>query len=180
MAALLAAWPAVSHGYDLSADTEMLENGEIQHGKIFIKGDKYRIQREGESDYIILRHDKGEMWVVVPKDRVYVVLPLEPKRTPQIQEANPGEVSRRLIGHETLDGHPVEKYEITVREGSKTESFYQWTATDLNFPIKTTAIEGEWSVVFTNVKKGVPNSLFEIPEGYRKAKVVLKQPPAKQ
>ncbi len=160
--------------YELSADTLMAEDGEQQRGKIYIKGEKYRIQREGDPEYIILRHDRKVMWVVIPEEKVYVEMPLDPGRTPQIQERNPGEISRTLIGSEVIDGHPTNKYEITVKEGSRTETFYQWTATDINFPIKTSAVKGEWSVEFMNIKNKVPDSVFRIPEDYEKAKVVLK------
>ncbi len=160
--------------YDLSADSLLTENGETQKGTIAIKGDKYRIQRNGESEYIILRHDKNVMWVVVPGEKVYVELPLDPKKTPKIQEKNPGETSRKLIGSEVVDGHPANKFRITVKEGPKTETFYQWTATDLDFPIKTAAEDGEWSVEFTNIKTGVSDSIFDIPKGYQKAKIVIK------
>jgi hypothetical protein len=160
--------------YDLSADSLLMENGERQKGTIDIKGDKYRIQRDGESEYIILRHDKNVMWVVVPGEKVYVELPLDPRRTPKIEEKNPGEISRKLIGTEVVDGHPANKFRITVREGPKTETFYQWTATDLDFPIKTAAEDGEWSVEFTNIKKGVSDRVFDIPKGYQKARIVIK------
>ncbi len=160
--------------YDLSADSLLMENGERQKGTIDIKGDKYRIQRDGESEYIILRHDKNVMWVVVPGEKVYVELPLDPRRTPKIEEKNPGEISRKLIGTEVVDGHPANKFRITVREGPKTETFYQWTATDLDFPIKTAAEDGEWSVEFTNIKKGVSDRVFDIPRGYQKARIVIK------
>ncbi len=160
--------------YDLSADSLLTENGERQKGTIDIKGDKYRIQRNGESEYILLRHDKNVMWVVVPGEKVYVELPLDPKKTPKIQEKNPGEISRKLIGSEAVDGHPTNKFEITVKEGPKTETFYQWTATDLDFPIKTAAKDGEWSVEFSNIKTGVPDNVFDIPKGYQKAKIVIK------
>ena len=131
-----------SSAYDLSADTVMIEDGERQDGKIYIKGDKYKIQRDGESEYIVLRHDRGIMWVVMPNEKMYVQLPLDPKKTPRISEKNPGEISRRLLGTEIIEGHPADKFEITVKEGSRTESFYQWTAKDLNFPIRTTALDG--------------------------------------
>lgn len=160
--------------YDLSADSLLTENGERQKGTIDIKGDKYRIQRNGESEYILLRHDKNVMWVVVPGEKVYVELPLDPKKTPKIQEKNPGEISRKLIGPEVVNNHPTNKFEITVKEGPKTETFYQWTATDLDFPIKTAAKDGEWSVEFSNIKTGVSDNVFDIPKGYQKAKIVIK------
>lgn len=165
---------AQAAAYDLSADTVMAEDGQKQLGKIYIKGDKYRIQRKGESEYIILRHDEKVMWVVVPSEKIYVELPLDPKKTPKIQEKNPGEISRKLLGSEVVNGHPTDKYQITVKEGPRTETFYQWTATDMNFPVKTAALEGEWSVEFENIKQNVPDSVFQIPDGYEKAKVILK------
>jgi hypothetical protein len=173
----LAASPFRLVAYDLTADTVMIENDEKQLGKIYIKGDKYRIQRQGEAEYIILRHDKNVMWVVVPSEKIYVELPLDPKKTPRIQEKNPGETSRKLIGTEVVDGHPTEKYQITVKEGAKTETFYQWTATDLNFPVKTASTDDDWSVAFENIKEHIPDTLFEIPEGYEKAKASLKSAP---
>jgi hypothetical protein len=165
-----------SLSYDLFADTVMVEGGEKQKGTIYIKGDKYRIQRQGESEYIVLRHDLGLMWVVVPDEKAYVELPLDPGKTPKIKEKNSGEISRKYLGTETMDGRPTSKYEITVREGSKTESFYQWTATDLDFPVRTTSLEGAWVVEFKNIKTGVPDSVFEIPEGFDKATTAPRQP----
>jgi len=170
---------AAPNNYDLSADTVMTEDGETQVGRIYIKGDKYRIQRKDEEEYILLRHDKGVMWVVMPKDKVYVELPLDPVRTPKIAEKNPGEISRKYLGSENMDGHPTDKYQITVKENAKPETFYQWTATDLDFPIKTAGLKDKWSVEFTNIKQHVPDSLFDIPEGYRRARVVIKPPKEK-
>lgn len=161
--------PTLSFAYDLFADTLMVDNGEKQEGTIYIKGEKYRIQRQKEAEYIILRHDLGVMWVVVPAEKAYVELPLDPRKTPKIKEQNTGEVSRKYLGAEVVDGHPTNKYEIIVKEGTKTESFYQWTATDLDFPLKTTALDGKWTVEFRNIRTEVPDAVFEIPEGYEQA-----------
>jgi outer membrane lipoprotein-sorting protein len=156
--------------YDLSADTVMVENGRAQEGRIYIKGDKYRIERNGESECIIIRHDKQVMWVMMPQEKVYVELPLDEAKTPRIQERSPGEVSRKFLGAEDVDDHPSDKYEIILKEGSRTESFYQWTATDINFPIKTAAPDGKWLVEFRNIKQGIPDSLFEVPADYQKVR----------
>lgn len=168
--------PILSSAYDLSADTLMIEGGERQEGTIDIKGEKYRIQREGEPEYIVLRHDLGVMWVVIPGEKAYLELPLDPRKTPKIKERNSGEIDRKYVGTEVTDGHPTVKYEITVREGAKTESFYQWTASDLDFPVKTAARDGGWVVEFKNIRIGVPDSLFEIPEGYDRVVGATRQP----
>lgn len=170
---LLLCLATCAFAYELSANTVTKEDGEIQEGKIYIKGDKYRIEREGDPDYIIIRHDKGVLWVVAPKEKIYVSLPLDPKKTPRIQERNSGEVSRTLLGAETINGHPARKYRITVKEDAKRETFYQWTATDLNFPIRTAALDGSWSVDFKNIDNTIKDSLFEIPEGFKQARIVI-------
>ncbi len=154
--------PFAASAYDLSADTRLKEGNDVEKGKIYIKDDKYRIEREGDEDYILIRHDKGFMAVVVPDKKVYVQMQIDESKTPRINEKNPGEVARVQLGNETIDGHPTIKYKITVKEGIKSETFYQWTATDLNFPIKTASIDGSWSVEFLNIKSPAPDSVFSV------------------
>lgn len=172
---LLTVLPGHLFCYDLSADTIMIDDGEKQVGKIFIKGDKYRIERQGEPTYVIIRHDLNVMWVVLPDDGVYVELTVDPKMTPRIRETSPNEISRKPLGPRMVDGHPSEGYEITVKEGPRTEIFYQWTATDINFPIRTEAASGEWLIEFRNIRTGIGDSLFEVPEGYERAGIAPKR-----
>ena len=80
-----------------------------------------------------------------------------------------GEVSRKLIGAETIDGHPTQKYEVTYTEAGKTEKMYQWMATDIKFPIKMAAVDGTWTMEYKNIKMGSqPARLFELPSDYKK------------
>jgi hypothetical protein len=85
------------------------------------------------------------------------------------EERVKGEVSRKKIGSETIDGHPATKYEVTAKTDDKTVQINQWWATDINFPIKTAAVDGSWSVEYRDIQIGSqPDSLFEIPSGYTK------------
>jgi len=154
---------------ELSAD--MTTSGKGQQtftSKMYLKGAKYRMEMPGQHEYTIMRQDKNVMWVVMPDQKTFMEMPFDPKQKPRMEEKQAGEVSRKLIGSETIDGHPTQKYEITVREGTKTEKLYQWLATDLHFSIKTAATDGSWSIEYKNIKTSVSDSLFEVPAGFKK------------
>jgi hypothetical protein len=142
--------------------------GNSYSGKIYMKGDKIRTDTPGQSSYSIVRQDKNVMWLVTPDKKSYLEMPYDPTQKPEAGEKVKGEVSRKLIGKETIDGHPTEKYLITSKDAGKTREHYQWVATDLNFPIKTAAVDGSYSVEYRNIKKSVSDSMFELPSGYQK------------
>jgi hypothetical protein len=106
----------------------------------------------------------------MPKQKSYIEMKFDPSKDQSPREKVQGEVSRKLIGSETVDGHPTKKYEVTVRDGKKQMKTFQWLATDLNnFPIKTAAVDGGWAMEYRNIKMGSqPDSLFEAPKGYKK------------
>jgi outer membrane lipoprotein-sorting protein len=154
---------------ELSADTITTGKGKQTHtSKMYLKGEKYRMEMPGQHQYIILRQDKNVMWIVMPDNKSFMEMPFDPKQKPRIEEKQTGEVSRKLIDSENIDGHPTQKYEVTVREATKIEKFYQWMATDIHFPIKIAAIDGSWSVDYKNIKTSVSDMLFEVPAGYQK------------
>ena len=105
------------------------------------------------------------MWVVMPKELVYGELPLNEAKHAQDSGDEPGRGEPQNSGSlEAVDGHPANKYEITVKEGPKTESFYQWTATDINFPIRTTAVNGEWvGGIHERQAGGIPAAFLRYP-----------------
>ena len=103
-------------------------------------------------------------------EKIYMELPFSLKNKQTMIEGKlEGETERKLIGKETIDGHPTEKYLITYTSGNKTDQIYQWLAKDINFPVKASAADGSWIQEFRNIKVGSqPDSLFEVPAGYQK------------
>lgn len=156
---------------EFSADMVSTSRGQTYTSKTYIKGMKYRMEMSGQPQFTIVRQDKNVMWMVMPAQKSFIEMPFEPKQKPRVDAKPAGEVSRKLLGSETTDGHPTQKYEVTVKEGNKTERLLQWMATDLNFPIKISAIDGSWVIEYKNIKTAVPDNLFEIPSGYRKISV---------
>jgi hypothetical protein len=160
---------SLSAAAEFSADVVSKASVRCTNTKIAMKNDKSRMAMLCQPGYTIIRKDKNVMWLVIPEQKTYIEMPIDPQLEFRTEEKIKGEVNRKLIRSEIINGHPAVKYEITFKDGARTERLYQWMATDIKFPIKTAAIDGSWSTEFTNIKMGLQqDAFFEIPQGYRK------------
>jgi len=156
---------------EFSADmVSTAKGGRAMTSKIYMKGNKMRFEAQNQDSYTISRQDMQTTWVVMPKQKTYMEMKAVQNRQQVPQEKLKGEVSRKLIGPDTIDGHPTKKYEVTVMDGKRQMTSYQWLATDMNnFPIKSAAVDGRWGMEYRNIKLGSqPDSLFEVPSGFKK------------
>jgi hypothetical protein len=156
---------------EFSADTVMTFKGEQKMlGKMFYKKDMFRMDMKSPDDVsMITRLDKKLVWNIMHRERMYMELPISSAKRPMVEEKLEGEIERKLVGKETIDVHPTEKYLVTYKSNGKQEQIYQWFATDIKFPIKTQSVDNSWSQEFRNINiKEQPVSLFEVPSGYKK------------
>jgi hypothetical protein len=155
---------------EFSADAVTTTQGRTMNSKMFVKDKKARMEMQGQPGYTIMRGDKEVVWMVNPAQKSYMEMKLDPTRKPKVEEKVQGEVSRKLVGSETIDKHPTQKYEVTYAAQGKTQKMYQWIATDINFPVKTASVDGSWTTEYKNIKMGwQPDDLFEVPDGYQKS-----------
>jgi Domain of unknown function (DUF4412) len=163
---------AVASAFEFSADSVMTGKGRTMTGKIFFKADRFRMDVDSPRKMsTITRMDKKVVWSVMPDQKMYMEMPFNPNQNnrPMVDKKVEGELDRKLVGSEIIDGHATKKYLITHKREGRTTQIYQWWATDINFPVKTAALDGSWTQEFRNIKMGnQPNSLFEAPQGYRK------------
>ncbi|MCG2813562.1 MAG: DUF4412 domain-containing protein, partial [Thermodesulfovibrionales bacterium] len=109
------------------------------------------------------------VWMLMPEQKMYMEQPLKPENVPASTDKMPGEVERKHLGTETVDGKKTEKYRIVYTAGSKRDAIFQWVDTDSGFPIKTAAEDGSWTTEYKNLKVAKqPDILFEIPAEYQK------------
>jgi hypothetical protein len=151
----------------------MTSNGESITGKYYFKKDKTRneITRDGEKFITITRMDKKIIWNLMPEQSMYMELPYDINRVMNEvpKDKHPGEIERKSLGNDKIDGKSCTKYLVTIKENGKTTKFFQWITTDNQFPIKTEFENGEFTQEYRNVKFGPqPNALFEIPKGFSK------------
>jgi hypothetical protein len=160
---ILFAFVSVTVAADLTADSITKAGKRTTPGKIAVKGDKFRLNPAYTPIYNIGRGDKGVLWEINGAEKTYGEAKLIPALKPRIDEKLPGEISRKQVGQETIDGYNAKKSEVTVKEDNKTVVYYQWWVADLGFPVKLAKTDGSWSVEYKNIKKGAADSLFELP-----------------
>jgi len=155
---------------ELSATIVSTSAGKTSTMKAYMKPDKFRTDVEAAGSSTIVRKDLNKVWMIMIPQKTF--MEMEGVKDDQIKAAEEkvkGEVSRKAVGSETIDGHPSTKYEVTAKVDDKTMQVYQWWATDINFPVKTAAIDGSWVMEYRDIKIGSqPDSLFEVPAGYKK------------
>lgn len=164
---ILIAAPAAA--IEFTADAVMTSDGVTHRQKIYMKDDMVRVEPEGQDGYTIIRQDKKVLWIVMPSRKLYMEAPLTDQRAmaaPPVKKKLDTEISRKLVGKDTVDGHPAEKFEITFKSKEGTSTMYQWIATDLDLPIKFESPDEKWSMIYTNIKTSVPKGIFELPSGY--------------
>jgi outer membrane lipoprotein-sorting protein len=153
-----------SFAAELTADMITKEGKITRNGKIYVKGNKCRVEKGSTPLYTIVRGDKGLFWQINNAEKTYIEAKLTPEMKPTIEEKIFGETVRKPVGAETLNGYATKKYEVTAKKGGKTETIQQWFSTEYNFPVKVTG--SNWSVEYKNIKKGaVSDSLFELSAG---------------
>lgn len=155
---------------EFSADQVTRANGKTHLANIFYRDDRWRLEHQeiGPVNVTIVRKDKQVMWMLLSRLKHYKEFPYDAAQAPKVQETLEGETSREAIGKETLDGHPTTLYEVRVKEGEQTESYYQWMATDIHFPLKLARKDGSWMVEYRRVRIGrVSDFLFQLPLNFQ-------------
>lgn len=151
---------------DFSADMVSTTKAGVFTGKIFVAKEKTRM--ETPQAITITRIDKNIVWILMPAQRMYMEQPLKPENVVATTDKMQGEIERKLVGKETIDGKTTNKYRIVYVADDKKETIFQWIA-DSGLPIKSAAVDGSWIVEYKNLKTDKqPDILFEIPTGYQK------------
>ncbi len=157
---------------ELSADVIMKSKRGAISSRMYLKADKFRADSSIQPGYHIIRQDRNVIWVVLPESRIYMEIRFSQERKAFTQEKVPGEVGRKLLGSESIDGHATQKYEVIYEEDGRLQTIYQWIAVDINFPVKVAAADGSWSNEYKNIKLDpIPDNLFEIPPGFEKMSI---------
>lgn len=169
MAAVLAlGTAAVASAYQgFDADVVSVNGKQTTQGKIFVSGDKMRLEKAGTT--AITRMDQRVVWLLMPMEKMYIEQAFRPENIVPASEATAGEVDRTLLGTEAVKGKAANKYQITVKMDGKRSTFILWLAADSALPLKTAAEDGSWWQEYRNIVVGVPDpELFEVPAGYKK------------
>jgi len=95
---------------EITADMVTKEGKVTRNGKIYVKGNKCRVEKGSTPLYIIVRGDKSLLWQVNNAEKTYIKAKLTPDMMPTIEEKIFGETGRKPLGAETINGYPAKKY----------------------------------------------------------------------
>jgi len=158
---------STGHAEDFSADMLSVSSEGSFTGKIYVSGDKSRM--EMPEAITISRLDRKVTWMLMPSEKMYMEQPINARAVAGTQEKFDGELERVSEGDETVNGRHTTKYRVTFEAGGKQETVFQWIEVGTHFPVKTAAIDNSWSTEFSNIKIGPQDrALFEVPSDYQK------------
>lgn len=157
-------------GLEFTADQIIKFGRQTQKANLYYRDDRWRLEHQsmGPVNVTIVRKDKQLMWLLLSRMRHFKTLPYDSAQEPKLSEHLEGEISREEIGTETREGHPTILYEVTVKQGDEIDVYYQWFATDIQFPMQLTRKDGSWSVEYQHVKlRPVTDYLFQLPVNFQ-------------
>jgi len=155
---------------EFTADRITKVDGRTGKAVVYYRDDRWRIEHHamGPVNVSIVRKDKQVVWLLLSRMKHFKTMPYSAEQDLMVTETLTGEISREQIGTETREGHPTILYEVTTKQGELIESYYQWVATDLHFPMKLAKKNGSWIVEYQHVKmRSVPDSLFNLPVNFQ-------------
>ena len=165
---LLVALPAMA--LEFTADQITKIDGRTHKAIIYYRDQMWRIEHHsmGPVNVSIVRKDKQLVWLLLSRMKHFKTIPYDPEQDLRVTEHLEGEVSRQEIGTEVREGHPTVLYEVTTRQGERVESYYQWMATDIHFPMKLAKKDGSCIVEYQHVKlRSVSDFMFTLPVNFQ-------------
>lgn len=165
---LLSGLPASA--LEFTADQITKIGGRTHKAVIYYRDQMWRIEHHsmGPVNVSIVRKDKQVVWLLLSRMKHFKTIPYDPEQDLRVTEHLDGEVSRQEIGTEVREGHPTILYEVTTQQGERVESYYQWVATDIHFPMKLAKKDGSWIVEYQHVKlRSVSDYLFNLPVSFQ-------------
>ena len=163
--------PTLAWGAEFSAQMIVKDGSKIFPGRIYVCDGKMRqefVDDQGRT-VTIVRPDKKVVWVLMPPHESYLEIPLKADLPGQFIQIPPQATNKHLVGHDLIAGYETEKYQVSVPEHRRCEIQNYWVAPKLGVPVKMECRERHFSMEYQDIKEGkVPESLFEVPVGYRK------------
>jgi outer membrane lipoprotein-sorting protein len=156
---------------EFSAVTVTKTGGLEMQGKIFVKGDKARMEAATPmgNAVSIVRTDKKVMWMLLPGQKSYMEMPVGQEALAKALNVPEDGVAKKLLGSETLNGYEAEKYETTIKLNGREMKSIMWISKKSGIPLRVEGADKSFSIDYKDIKEGgVDDALFEMPAGYKK------------
>ena len=166
-------WFASASAAEFTADVNHRLHGQDLTGKIFVKGDKYRLEQQDGNNLqmLIIVDQKTNMTIVAdPAEKNYMETPSQGVMSlmnDPFQSARSMETKHKkiLLGEEMISGIECRKLKF---ESQGQEMMTVWKSKKLGFVLKITLPDKKKSFIqLKNIKEGaVDEVVFQVPVGY--------------
>jgi Ca-activated chloride channel family protein len=156
-----------------SADLVQQAPGQTLRGKVYVRGEAYRMELEdekGEPVVVLVDQEAGLTLVLLPSEKAYLELE---NTSPRSLMNNPFQSYRfsasryetRDRGRETVNGYDCSRLLVRSEGG---DIMTAWVADELGFPVKIVnhLSEGRYAELRNIQKKDLEDALFHPPEEY--------------
>jgi len=161
------------HAAEFSGDIMQISRGDTTAGKIYVKGDRYRMEitQEGE-DIIVIVDPSVKKTIVIPVSLGeyrelatddFLSLMNDPIQAYGHTVERGEEV---MSGTETIGGYECDKYTVSMADS---EVMSKWVARDLDFPVRIAMYgHGAKDMIISNITEtAVEDSQFTVPDGFK-------------
>jgi hypothetical protein len=158
-----------------SADLKMETVGRNLTGRIYVSGQKYRMELNdmGHLFFVIVNQETDTVTAYLPSEKVYVQVPtgndLSLMNDPVQAARHVDTLGERIpMGTEKVNGYNCAKTLIRLNGN---DLVTKWESRELNFPLKIVGhVNQIGSIELFNIKdEPVSDTLFEHPSGYKTA-----------
>jgi hypothetical protein len=114
--------------------------------------------------------EKWEFVVEQDGNTLRLVRWLDRSRNMAMRQEFPGGtmVERKLLGKETVNGREAETWQVTAKQGNQTQQSTEWVDLQLKAAIRQDRAQGQVTELRNLTIGTLPDSLFLVPEGYKK------------
>jgi hypothetical protein len=174
---------SLAQAAEFSATVVSKAEGQAVQGKVFVKGDKMRNEMKmgDETNITITRPDKKVVWIAMPEQKMYMEMPLTDKMQQKMMMKDPEDQAKmKHLGADAVNGYDCDKYQFDTVLNGKSVKQYVWIAKQLKMAIKSQTEDGSMTMEYRDIKVGaVPDSVFDIPQGYQKMDMPFHMPPSR-
>lgn len=161
---------------EFSADLTIAEGKVVKQGRIFVKGERYRMEIDdprGPQTIVLVLPDKGICRVLVPRYERFLEVGLDEGIMSMFDPFLSAESMKEYYsivpeGTESVAGHACLKEAFKYGDDP---ILYRWTAQDLGFPLKIEMVtqKGYYTELRSPRSEAVKAQLFDIPAGFKAA-----------
>jgi hypothetical protein len=157
-----------AYAVEFSADMVHTMDGKTTMSKVYITGNKMRMEtdQDGQKAVMINDYQNRKVIILMPDEKMYMEMPIQGSdaNDPEYKEQIESLAESKSLGKETVNGYVCEKIQYVYHD-KELGTVTMWYSAELNYYIKIKAKDMEMEL--KNIQVGtLSRDLFTVPPGY--------------